>query len=700
MNMHLIDWVIVAGVFFIVTWAAVLTKKYTQSVADFLAANRCAGRYLISISQGMAGLGAISVVAYFEMYYNAGFTALWWSLLMTPLVLFISLSGFVIYRYRETRAFTIAQFFQIRYSKSLRIFAGILVWTSGIINFGIFPAVGARFFIYFCGLPAHFFLLGIKISTFSALIFLLLTVALFFVFLGGQIAVIVTDFIQGMFSNIVFMVVIIVIFFMFDWSTIINTLITSAPENASLVHPFHTTKVNDFNFFFFIISALMAVYGTNAWQGAQGYNCSAKSAHEAKMAGILGSWRVIAQTLFMVLLPIGAYVILHNVNYSQLAVGAKEAIALAGANNSQIGEQMTVPIVLAKSLPVGVVGLLCAAMICAFISTHDTYLHSWGSIFVQDVILPFKKKPFSPKTHIWVLRFSILFVAVFIFAWSHLFRQSQHILMFFIITGAIWLGGAGAVITGGLYWKRGTNIGAFAALIIGCIVSLLGIALQQSWAHHVYPWLTNNAPDFLNSLKHIIEGIANHVPGINWTINPDKFPIDSNWMSFFTVIIAILFYVGISLFEWLILKRPAFNMDQMLHRGKYAIQGDHQKEVTRPPTGFRALLPSKEFTFGDKCIYYAQMSWSILWFALFVVGTVYNLTHDVSTASWAIFWKWYVRILAVIALGTISWFLIGGLVDLKKMFDTLRIAKRDAYDDGVVVNHHNLADEPEKDREL
>ena len=697
MNMHLIDWLIVAGVFSIVTWVAILTKKYTKSVADFLAANRCAGRYLISVSQGMAGLGAISVVASFEMYYNAGFTALWWSLLMTPLVLFISLSGFVIYRYRETRAFTMAQFFQIRYSKPLRIFAGILVWTSGIINFGIFPAVGARFFIYYCGLPNYFQFLGIQVSTFSALIFLLLTVALFFVFLGGQIAVIVTDFIQGMFSNIVFMVIIIIIFFMFDWSTIISTLTANATESASLVHPFHTTKVNDFNFFFFIISALLAVYGTNAWQGSQGYNCSAKSAHEAKMAGILGSWRVIAQTLFMVLLPIGAYVVLHNVNFSHFAVQAKEAIAAAGANNPQIGEQMTVPITLAKALPVGVVGLLCAAMVCAFISTHDTYLHSWGSIFVQDVILPFRKKPFSPKTHIWVLRFSILFVAVFIFAWSHLFRQSQHIIMFFIITGAIWLGGAGAVIVGGLYWKRGTNKGAFAALIIGCVVSLAGIILQQSWASHVYPWLVNNAPGFLNSMKDVIEGIASHVPGINWNINPDKFPIDSRWMSLFTVILAASSYVGISLFEWLILKKPAFNMDQMLHRGEYAIKGDHQKEVTRPPTGFRALLPSKEFTFGDKCIYYAQMSWTIIWFTIFLVGTIYNLTHDVSTASWATFWKWYVRVLGVIAFGTVVWFLIGGLIDLKKMFNTLRVVKRDARDDGVVVNHHNLADEPVED---
>ena len=62
--------------------AAIYTNRYTKSVGDFLAANRCAGRYLLCISSGMAGLGAISIVAFFEMYYAAGFTAVWWSMML------------------------------------------------------------------------------------------------------------------------------------------------------------------------------------------------------------------------------------------------------------------------------------------------------------------------------------------------------------------------------------------------------------------------------------------------------------------------------------------------------------------------------------------------------------------------------------------------------------------------------------------
>ncbi|MHC4903140.1 MAG: sodium:solute symporter family transporter, partial [Planctomycetota bacterium] len=104
--------------------------------------------------------------------------------------------------------------------------------------------------------------------------------------------------------------------------------------------------------------------------------------------------------------------------------------------------QLRTPYALAAILPAGLLGLLCAALLAAFISTHDTYLHSWGSIFVQDVILPFRRRPLSPRQHLWLLRLSILGVAVFIFLFSLLIKPTQFIAMFFAITGAVFVGGA------------------------------------------------------------------------------------------------------------------------------------------------------------------------------------------------------------------------------------------------------------------
>ena len=50
--MHWIDWMILGSFVVGLTALAVYTKQYTRSVADFLVASRCAGRYMISILSG------------------------------------------------------------------------------------------------------------------------------------------------------------------------------------------------------------------------------------------------------------------------------------------------------------------------------------------------------------------------------------------------------------------------------------------------------------------------------------------------------------------------------------------------------------------------------------------------------------------------------------------------------------------------
>ena len=104
--------------------------------------------------------------------------------------------------------------------------------------------------------------------------------------------------------------------------------------------------------------------------------------------------------------------------------------SLSSMPTDTLKSQMRAPFVLSEVLPVGLLGAFAALMLAAFISTHDTYLHSWGSIFIQDVIMPFRKKPFEKEEHIKVLRYSIFGVAIFIFLFSLLFSQSQKIALY------------------------------------------------------------------------------------------------------------------------------------------------------------------------------------------------------------------------------------------------------------------------------
>ncbi len=636
--MSWIDLTIIGVGLVLMVYSVMFSKRYMKSVADFLSAGRTAGRYIISVSMGMAMLGSITVIGEFQLYFKSGFCLQWWQLSMAVAILIVTVSGWVYYRFRQTRALTLAQFFETRYSRKFRIFAGLVAFLAGIINFGIFPAVGARFFIYFCNLPTSFSLLGLEISTFALLMLLLLGLSLYFVFGGGQIAVIITDFLQGLFSNAVFIIMVIYFLVVIDWSQIASVL-TAAPPDASLIDPFKTSRVEDFNFWYFLIGLVGFVYNTMSWQGTQGYNSSAKSAHESKMAQVLGNWRNYPRTLFMVFIPIVAITVLAHPNFMGIAQKVNGVLATIGS--TEIKSQMEVPLVLRFLLPKGMIGAFVVVMLAAFLGNHATYLHSWGSIFIQDVIMPFRRKPFSKDQHIRALRWSITAVAVFIFFFSLLFKQSQNIYLFFAITGAIFAGGSGAVIIGGLYWKRGTTAAAWSAMLTGSTISVGGIIL-----HQIYK----------------------------------DFPINGQWFWGISIAGASLVYVLVSLLG----KRKAFDLDRLLHRGKYAIEGEMKIIDETAAKGWKALGMGKEFTRGDKFIYISSYAWTFAWTLVFIIGTIYNLTSPASPSSWMDYWKYFVYINLAISIIVIIWFGIGGIMDMKSMFKQLKEMKRDDQDDGFV----------------
>ncbi|MBT6778200.1 sodium:solute symporter [bacterium] len=688
MNLAFVDWMIVIIVLGVMIYSVSMTKGLMKSVSDFLSAGRTAGRYVLSISSGVAGLGAISIVMFLEMGYVAGFSLSWWGLSQGIILLAITMSGWVIYRFRMTRSLTLAQFFEKRYSRKFRIFAGIVAFFAGLINFGIFPAVGAQFFINFCGLPDYF--LGIPV--YPLVMIVLLGIALYFVYTGGQIAVIIADFFQGVFVTIMLFIVTLYMLFTIGFDQVSDSL-QSTPiklakeeiqvlrndksfqtltldeqslkvddinikyENSSRINPFKTSHVEDFNFWYFLIGIIGVMYGALSWQGSQGYNSSAKNAHEAKMGVVLAGWRGIPQGMFMFLVPVLVYVLMNHPDYQHIADSVN--ISLSSLSSDTLKGQMRAPFVLSEILPVGLLGAFAALMLAAFISTHDTYLHSWGSIFIQDVIMPFRKKPFDKETHIKVLRYSIFGVAVFIFLFSLLFSQSQKIALYFAVTAAIFAGGCGAVIIGGLYWNRGTTSAAWTAMIIGAIIGVSGTLVKQISDN----WLLNT--ESFTQLKSILMVLKNINGQEYWGLGMAS---------------SSICYIAVSL---LFPKKPV-NMDKLLNRGKYSIDGEVNIVDEQVKIGWKILGMGKEFTKNDKLIYILNYAWTGLWTLVFIIGTIYNLSNPVSDDAWMKFWEYYIYIHLVLSGIVLVWFTIGGFNDLKSMITSLQSEVRDHGDDGWV----------------
>jgi SSS family solute:Na+ symporter len=382
------------------------------------------------------------------------------------------------------------------------------------------------------------------------------------------------------------------------------------------------------------------------------------------MGGVLGNWRGFPQGLFLLFVPIIIYTVMHHPDFASTAEAVEGVIA--GAGSDAIQSQLRGPVVLARLLPVGLIGAFAAVMLAAFISTHDTYLHSWGSILIQDVVMPFRRRPFTPRQHLTLLRLSILGVAVFIFFFSLLFRQSEYIFLFFAITGAIFAGGSGAVIIGGLYWRRGTAPAAWTALITGSSIAVGGILIHQ------IPEATFHAGPVE------LSGIARTGwLALRWLryINGQQY-----WAVAMGASSAL--YVLVSLVG----RRAPADLERLLHRGKHDTAHEIRVVDERPARGFRMLGMGKEFTRGDRAIYIATYVHTAIWFTIFIAGTIYNLTHDVADAAWVRFWRVYFYIQVVISIFVIVWFSIGGFRDIAGMLRRLRTTSRDESDDGMVAS--------------
>ncbi len=381
---------------------------------------------------------------------------------------------------------------------------------------------------------------------------------------------------------------------------------------------------------------------------------------------------------------------------------SKNALMKKAQTFNTIYNQMLVSVAIRDMLPMGFTGIFAAIMIFLMLSTDTTYMHSWGTILIQDFVLPMRKKPFTPIAQINALRISIACVCLFAYLFSLFFAQIDYILMFFAITGAIW-SGAGIVITLGLYWKRGTTAGAFTSLLLGASIATSCMIAQNIWASDLYPFLVKH-PGLYNAVDAICQFVTAKLgPIIVWELNASKFPINSTEIGFMCQIICMFSYVVVSLLTC----RTPFNMDRMLHRGIYST-GETKTNVEKEDTSNLNIFAKigrffmkhfigidKNYTRGDRILAYSVFIYSFIYsfVLLFVLPIVWNLFSHWEIEWWATYF--FIKNLAVsglIAIVSTFWFGICGTRDLIQLYKDLALKEVNDLDDGRVIGNMSVAD--------
>lgn len=751
--MHTIDWLIVLIPFSLVLWLTIYSKRYVRGVVDFLAAGRVAGRYVMSAGDLTAGLSVITLVAMVEAKYQVGYALSFWEYLMVPVGIIMALTGFCAYRFRETRSLSIGQFLEMRYSRSFRIVAATLRTISEMVTNAIGPAVAVNFFIYFLGLPHKVTVMGVALPTFGLLVGVSLGLCMVIIWPGGRISLLISDAFQGLMSYPIFVILAGYILLHFGWHDTIGPVMMDRVKGESFINPFDIENLRDFNIFALFVTITGMILNRASWIGNDNTNCG-RSPHEQKMAGILGTWRGLYASLMMLLVAVMVIALMthqkfadqsHEIRNQLARTIAVEVVAdpaqrakldarmasipvqqhrigvdapLSRENNTDtlyidaaretlggtpegnqqfqkfrtLYHQMMLPVALKNILPVGLMGLFCLLMIMLLISTDDSRVFNASSTIVQDVILPFRKTPFTPGQHLLVIRLTSAAVCVFFFVVSLFFVQLDYINMFITIMTAVWLGGAGPIMIFGLYSRFGTTAGAYCSLIFGSGLSILGLFLQRSWAKSVYPWLQSNGWDvpvgtFLQTVSQPFN------PFIAWTMNPVKFPINSYELYFMAMVAGIAAYIIGSL---LTQKQP-YNLDRLLHRGVYDTAGEYKEpfrwslhNVAKKLVGI-----TPEYTRGDKIIAWSVVGYAIVYkFGLCFLGVlVWNAISPWPLEWWSsYFFITHLVVTGILGVVSTFWFLIGGVIDMRRLFRDLAARVDDPLDNGMVDGHVSLAD--------
>ena len=386
-----------------------------------------------------------------------------------------------------------------------------------------------------------------------------------------------------------------------------------------------------------------------------------------------------------------------------------ELAAVQGANAKQAQKlrtvygQMMLPSVVRQILPTGLVGLFALLMVMLLVSTDDSRIFNASSTWVQDVILPFFKKPPTSRQHIMILRWASVAVALFFFFVAVFFSQLDYINLFVTIMCAVWLGGGGTVMIFGLYSRFGNTAGAWCSIAFGSGFSLFGLVMQRTWAASVVPWMSSHG--WTEGVFRFFAKLSEPLnPWVDWSwglnsgestyeqalqLFREKFFMNSPEIYGLSMILSVVAYCIGSWVARRFFGVPLFNLDKLLHRGEYA---DEPERLARAKARKVTILGrivgiDGEYTLGDKIIAWSVFAYSICYRLgfTFLAVLLWN-----SFAKWPKPWwgtYYYVASLIIpIVVGCVStvWFMWGGIRDGLRLFKDLEARVADASDNGFV----------------
>ena len=445
--MHFIDITIVLIYLVLIFCVGFYTRKYVSDFDGFMIAGRKINLSLAVVTMLGTELGLITVMYNAQAGVNSLFSSFHIGLAAFIATLAIGLTGFVVVELRKLKVKSIPEYYQIRFGERTRIIGAILLSLGGILNMGLFLKVGAIF------IQTIFQLDGDE-NILLLIMGILLILVLVYTILGGMISVIITDYIQYVVLSIGFLVSIFYSLKVLGWSEIFNgverireynTLLetgTPGSNYSSIYNPLLSSGPAYISW-----QLILGFVSAVVWPTAITRVLSIKNIGMVKQHYLWSSFSFLIRFIVPSFLGICAFVYFNGqILDNSLAM---------------------LPQYLLEILPIGLLGIVVAGMLAAFMSTHDSYLLCWSTIITNDIVEPLLGKELNSRKKIFISRIIILILGLYIFVWGMFYNGSDAIWDYLGITGAIYFTGAISVLVFGLYWKKASSTGAIMSLLGG-----------------------------------------------------------------------------------------------------------------------------------------------------------------------------------------------------------------------------------------
>ena len=362
-----------------------LVRRYARDMTSYIGAGRNVGTWLGIATMLGTEMGLITVMYSAQKGFTGGFAAFHIAVIAGVTTLIVGFSGFIVVPLRRLKVLTIPEYYEKRFDRKTRILGGIMLAFAGILNMGLFLKVGSMFLVGITGLSSS----G---KALPLIMIGLLALVLIYTMCGGMISVILTDYIQFVILSFGMITVVLIAIFKLGWEHIFTTIGETMGEAG--FNP--VAEGSGFGWSYVIWMIISAgLIGAAVWPTAVSRALAMKDTRSVRHNYMWSSISFTVRFMIPYFLGICAFVYITS---SPEANDLKTLFFPGEDSEAQAFDNLyAMPVFLGRLIPPILIGIITAAMIAAFMSTHDSYFLCWSAVITQDVVAPLRKNGLSTK---------------------------------------------------------------------------------------------------------------------------------------------------------------------------------------------------------------------------------------------------------------------------------------------------------------